>query len=384
MRILYLTADPGVPPLGGKGSSVHVRELVGAFTTSGASVVVASPRTDACEERLSGATLVGISQVAPQLQPTLVALRAAVERQSTEIERVARQCDVEGIYERFSLFSEGGVVAARRLGIPHVLEINAPLRWEARAFRSLAYVEEAAAIEQRVLGATDRIFAVSDELATLLTSDGVDGTKIDVVPNGVDPTKVPPRLRRRAQAPFVVGFAGSLKPWHGVEVLADACRRALMLAPDLRVEIVGDGPARSRIARLAEQPGVTAHGQRSYADTLALMSGWDVGLAPYLPLENFYFSPLKVLEYMAAGLCPIASDLGQIRRLLGAGKRGVLVEPANPHALAEAILGLVSDRGRAAALGARAARYVRTSHTWSHNARRAIAALRNCRVNAAA
>jgi glycosyltransferase involved in cell wall biosynthesis len=384
MRVLYLTADPGVPPLGGKGSSVHVRELVGALASSGASVVLASPRTDASDEQLSEGTLVGISPVVPQSQPTLVSLRAAVDRQSTEIQRIARRCDADGIYERFSLFCEGGVLAARRLAIPHVLEINAPLRWEARAFRSLTYHEEAAAIERRVLGATDRIFAVSDELATLLVSDGVDEAKIDVVPNGVDPTKVSARRARVAQAPFVVGFAGSLKPWHGVEVLADACRRALMLVPDLRVAIVGDGPARSSVTTLAEQPGVTVHGQKSYADTLRLMSGWDAGLAPYLPLETFYFSPLKVLDYMAAGVCPIASDLGQIRSLLGAGERGVLVEPADPHALAAAILGLASDRGRAAALGARAARYVRTSHTWSHNARRAIAALRNCRVGAAA
>jgi glycosyltransferase involved in cell wall biosynthesis len=384
MRILYLTADPGVPPLGGKGSSVHVRELVGALVSSGASVVVASPRTEASDEQLSGATLIGISPVDPRSQPTLASLRAAVERQSTEIQRIARQCDVEGIYERFSLFSEGGVLAARRLGIPHILEINAPLRWEARAFRSLTYHEEAAAIERRVLGATDRIFAVSDELATLLASDGVDEAKIDVVPNGVDPAKVSARCARVAEGPFVVGFAGSLKPWHGVEVLADACRRALMLLPDLRVEIVGDGPARSSVAALAEHPRVTVHGQQTYAATFRLMSGWDAGLAPYLPLEHFYFSPLKVLEYMASGLCPIASDLGQIRSLLGGGERGELVEPADPRALATAILSLASDRARAAAMGARAAQYVRTSHTWSHNARRAIAALRNCGVNAAA
>jgi len=60
MRLLYVSADPGVPPLGAKGCSVHVRELVAAFAATGASVVVASPRTDADGERLHGATLVGI------------------------------------------------------------------------------------------------------------------------------------------------------------------------------------------------------------------------------------------------------------------------------------------------------------------------------------
>ena len=52
---------------------------------------------------------------------------------------------------------------------------------------------------------------------------------------------------------------------------------------------------------------------------------WDVGVAPYLPLDDFYFSPLKVLEYMAVGLCPVASDLGDLPALLGDGGRGLLV-----------------------------------------------------------
>jgi glycosyltransferase involved in cell wall biosynthesis len=105
------------------------------------------------------------------------------------------------------------------------------------------------------------------------------------------------------------------------------------------------------------------------------MTRWDVGLAPYLPLPDFYFSPLKVVEYMAAGACPVASDLGQIRPLLGAGDRGVLVEPGNGRALATAIVDLACDPARASALGERAARYVLASRTWSQNARRALRAL---------
>ena len=383
MRILYVTADPGVPPLGGKGSSVHVRELVAALAANGASVIVASPRTDG-EERLPDATLVPISAVLPRSEPTRSSLRAAVRRQAREIESVARRFQVDGVYERFALFSDGGVRAARRLAIPHVLEVNAPLRWEARTFRSLAYAEEAAAIEQRVLAATDRIFAVSNELAELLATAGSDATKIVVVPNGIDPAKVPARLEREPRSPFVVGFAGSLKRWHGIDVLADACRYALKLAPDLRVEIVGDGPAADQLGDLETDPRVTVHGQRSHADVLSLIAQWDAGIAPYVPLESFYFSPLKVLEYMAAGVCPIASDLGQIGSLLGGGSRGVLVEPANPRALATAIVDLAGDRERAATLGVRAARYVRRSHTWSQNARRTIAALRTEARSAAA
>jgi len=191
----------------------------------------------------------------------------------------------------------------------------------------------------------------------------------------VDPAKMPARVPRGPEAPFVVGFAGSLKQWHGIEVLVDACRRALSLVPDLRIEILGRGPLASQLAVIESDARVFVYGQTTHASALSLMTQWDVGLAPYLPLSDFYFSPLKVVEYMAAGACPVASDLGQIRPLLGAGSRGVLVEPGNGRALAAAIVDLACDPARASALGERAARYVLSSRTWSQNARRALQAL---------
>src|SRR5262249_38217576 len=93
-----------------------------------------------------------------------------------------------------------------------------------------------------------------------------------------------------------------------------------------------------------------------------------VGLAPYLPLENFYFSPLKVVEYMAAGLCTVASDLGDLPTLL-AGDRGVVVPAGDVQRLASALLELARNRDRAAELGGRARAYVLETHTWERNAR---------------
>ena len=105
------------------------------------------------------------------------------------------------------------------------------------------------------------------------------------------------------------------------------------------------------------------------------MSQWDVGVAPFLPQPRFYFSPLKVVEYMAAGICPVASDLGQLRTLLGVGERGVLVEPGNVGALAEAILRLAADRQAAAEVGARARAYALDSLTWQKNGESVLGAL---------
>jgi glycosyltransferase involved in cell wall biosynthesis len=114
------------------------------------------------------------------------------------------------------------------------------------------------------------------------------------------------------------------------------------------------------------------------------MSGWDVGLAPYAPAEHFWFSPLKVLEYMAAGACPVVSDLGDAAKLLGDGRRGLLVPAGDAAALAAAIRDLARDRDRARRLGERARTWVAGNRSWSVNARRALAVLERPAARSAA
>jgi glycosyltransferase involved in cell wall biosynthesis len=369
MHLLYLSADPGVPVLGRKGASVHVRELVCAFEQAGASVVVASPRIEPEGETLPAS--IGLVEIAPVLpkEPGPESLEAAIERQAAQILEVAAGCDA--VYERYSLFSRGGVEAARRLGLPHALEVNAPLREEARRYRTLPHGDRAAEIERAVFAATDRIYAVSDELAELL---GVGPEKVEVLPNGVDSSKFV-RGRRPDAACFTVGFAGSLKPWHGISLLVDAFRVARAVEPALRVEIVGAGPDEVLLESLdLPEDSFRFHGSLSHQRTLELMSTWDAGIAPYLPVPDFYFSPLKVVEYMAAGICPVASRLGQIETLLG-DERGVLVPPGDAPAIAEVLVELARDRPRAAELGARARAYARSSRSWSSNAERVLRGL---------
>ncbi len=377
MRLLYLSADPGVPVLGHKGASVHVRALVSALAGKGASVVLASPRTRPEGETLAAPVeLVEIDPVLPKAHATASSLQLAVGRQAAQILELARRLGIEAVYERYSLFSAGGVRAAAELGLPHVLEVNAPLRDEALRFRTLPHPDEAAAIEREVFASTDRILAVSDTLAGLLELYGVERGKIEVVPNAVDPADFGAPRAIRGDV-FTIGFAGSLKLWHGVEILVAAFREALLEAPELRLEIAGDGPARGAIEGARLPAGlITYRGRLPHAETIRAMARWDVGAAPFLPLPCFYFSPLKLVEYMAAGACPVASDMPEISALLGAGERGVLVEAGSAEALAQALVELARERERAAAIGARARAYALASLSWTRNAELALRALR--------
>jgi glycosyltransferase involved in cell wall biosynthesis len=376
MRLLYLSPDAGVPVLGHKGASVHVREIARALIDAGAFVAVASPsvapRGDVLEPDVE---LIEIPAIVPGREASAASVRAAMDAQTERVAELARSRGITAICERHSLLSWAGVRAARALGLPHVLEVNSPLREEAARFRSLLHPTLAAAVEAEVYGATDRVFAVSSVLAELLTAEGVDPAKVEVLPNGVAAERFPPR-NVGPREDVSVGFAGSLKPWHGVEVLLEAFTLALQRQPHLRLEMVGTGP----LARALGETDLPAgrfmwHGALPHRATIEVMSGWDIGVAPYLALPRFYFSPLKVGEYMAAGCCPVASDLGDLRGLLSDG-HGLLVPAGDSRALAGALCELASDRARATAIGTRARARARASLSWARNADRILAALR--------
>lgn len=368
MRLLYLSGDLGVPVFGHKGASVHVRELATALSSLGVDVAIASPRTEPAGDTLDARIEV---LPVPGLRPKTSEpeLRLALERQRAAVLDTARSFGAEAIYERYSLFSDAGVKAAATLGIPHVLEVNSPLRDEARRFRTLPHPNVAAEIERLVFGDTGRILAVSGALKSWLENEGVESGRIEVVPNAVAPNRFGRRPVRRGDD-FVLGFCGSLKAWHGIEVLLEACAIAFSAEPSIRLEVVGDGP----LAHVLESTPLPAGrlrrlGAVRHEAAITRLHSWDVGVAPYLPIEGFYFSPLKVVEYMAAGVCPVASSLGDLPALLEGGRRGVLVPAGNAERLAAALVELARDRERAAELGRRARTYVLGRHTWAGNAR---------------
>jgi glycosyltransferase involved in cell wall biosynthesis len=92
-------------------------------------------------------------------------------------------------------------------------------------------------------------------------------------------------------------------------------------------------------------------------------------------MSRFYFSPLKLVEYMAAGACPVASDNPELRALLDHGRRGVLVPAGSVDGLARTFVELARDPARAAAIGARARAYALDSLSWVAVARRVLPAL---------
>jgi glycosyltransferase involved in cell wall biosynthesis len=377
VRIAYLCTDPGVPVFGRKGASVHVQAVVRAMRAAGHEVALVARRFDDDVP----ADLADVERHAlPLLTAGDVAAREreALDGEAAVAERLVAVGRIDLVYERHALWSAAGMETARALGVPGVLEVNAPLIDEQGAHRVLVARDAATARSEAAFAAATRIVAVSDGVRAYVEGFEAGRGKVVVVPNGVDPGRyahAPPGERPT----FTVGFVGTLKPWHGLGTLAEGFAELHRHHPDARLLVVGDGPERpafeARLCELGVRDAANLVGALPPAEVPAWLARMDVATAPYPPHAGFYFSPLKVFEYLAAGLPLVASRIGQLEDLLEHGATCLFAEPGDPRSLADALTALRDDLGlrRALALAGRA--LVARDHTWDGVVRRTLAGL---------
>lgn len=198
------------------------------------------------------------------------------------------------------------------------------------------------------------------------------------------PDGAPDGLLQRTPAPWptgpaVVGYAGHLYPWKGVDTLV----RAIALTADMRALIVGGHPGegdRARVEQLARDLGVDARvtitGHVPPAEVPHRLAAASILALPNVSsaISARYTSPLKLFEYLALGRPIVASDLPSIREVIGPDS-AMLVPADDAPAWAGAFATLASDPIRAASLAA-AARRLAPGYTWTARAARIEDALR--------
>lgn len=370
MRVAYVCADPGVPVFGKKECSVHAQEVIRSLRGRGASVELFA-------SRLGGNPPAGLDAVPMHPLPPIPAGPAAGREQlALKANHDLRAALTNAgpfdlIYERHSLWSYAGLEYAQEHGVPGLLEVNAPLLEEQRRYRNLALPRDAERAVARAFDAASALLCVSERVAEYANSHPTANGRVYVVPNGVDPNRITPHQDPALPAEsnvVTVGFVGTLKPWHGVDVLIAAFADIYRDDPCVRLLIVGDGPQGRELQAQVEARGVkeavVVVGPVEPAKIPAILTSMDVAVAPYPALANFYFSPLKILEYMAAGRAIVASAIGQINELIIHDRTGLLCRPGDSAELAAALHRLKADTPLIRRLGKAARCDVVRNHTW--------------------
>lgn len=369
-RVAYFCADPGVPVFGTKGASVHVQEIVRAMRARGWAVTVYCVRRgEDVPDDLRDLPVVTI----PVPKGPTAAREVAITETSIALAQRAIRDGFDLAYERYALFGAATPMVASA-GRPVIVEVNAPLVDEQRHHREL--VDGARAVDTTIacLRAATVVAAVSEPVRDWVI--GLIGARaaVRVVPNGVNTDRIVP-VGRSARSTVTVGFVGTLKPWHGTEVLIDAFGRLDPTLNRRRLLICGDGPQRAELAaRAARLPATVEFTGAVSPDRIpAVLARMDIAVAPYPPAAagGHYFSPLKIYEYFAAGLPVVASAIGQIPEVIEPGRTGLLVEPGDPDALAAALGRLIAEPALRDRLGREARTAAERDHTW----RRALEAI---------
>jgi glycosyltransferase involved in cell wall biosynthesis len=387
LHVVYVCADKGVPVGGWKGSSAHVAELTHALGAAGAEVRLIAARTSNGNGGPGHTIDLGAERAIRRMRQVLTAANGhSRPATATEVyglllnhglgkalDRLHRQWRIDAIYERYSLWSFAAASFAHAAGIPYLLEVNAPLRVEQRRYRTLENPVAAAGLEAYLFQLADYVILPAAELRPYVAQHGGRRGRIRVVPNAADPTRyVSATSRTSPQDEFVIGFLGTLKPWHGLEDLIRVFRHLRRRFAGYKLLIAGDGPLRRVLERSLRRHGLmryaTFTGQLEHAQVPACLARMHVGTAPYPPLAGFYFSPLKVYEYMAAGLPVVASDIGQIGAVLKHGRTALLHRPGRVREMVEAIEALRLSPSLAGRLGSNGRKLLLRRFTWERNA----------------
>jgi glycosyltransferase involved in cell wall biosynthesis len=236
----------------------------------------------------------------------------------------------------------------------------------ASAIHSTGYPDSIGRLNRLLAPLTDAFIAVASTHGRYLAErEGCPADKVRVIPNGVDTDRFRPRRglpklssHENVAVPFsgpdggkhpVVAIVAALRPEKNHELFLQAAALVRRELPKTRFLIIGDGPRRPLLEKLAADldlaEAVSFLGSRN--DVAELLSTVEVLVLS----SHTEASPVSVLEAMAAGVPVVATRVGSLAETVCDGQSGYLVPPGDAGAIASRVASLLRDRGLAQRMG---------------------------------
>jgi L-malate glycosyltransferase len=199
--------------------------------------------------------------------------------------------------------------------------------------------------------ATDRVISISDELRNHLVRF-VNPDKIVTIHNGIDTSQVHTTLtmaeaKRRLAIPEscrVLGVAARLEPIKRLDIFLAAADQIATQLPHTRFVIAGEGSEQSRLRELARTSQL--HGRVLFlghrSDIYDVLRAFDL----FVICSDHEGMPMALLEALWLGVPVVARRVGGVPEVIQDGVNGILVEPAEPAALAKACIQVLQDEER--------------------------------------
>jgi glycosyltransferase involved in cell wall biosynthesis len=383
VKILYYSAHPHLHLDAPSGPGTHMREMIAAFRRAGHEVEALVLGSSAVNVPASPGKPSSIKKLVRVILPRFVwetlkdlqLLRHDRKCQGV-LEKKIAEFSPDAIYERGYYMVTSGIRAAKKFEKKHILEMNAPYIEEKKAMsgNGSAYTTSAKRKEREQVELTDLLVVVSGALGEYY-SEQVPGAdkKICVVPNAVDPEKVKVNETRVGElkkeirltpADLVVGFVGSIFPYHGVEDLVRAFAKLGAQHRTLKLLVVGDGETLPQIKKIAVELGISDRtvftGNVPGKEVFNYISLMDITV---LARSAWYMSPIKIFEYGIMGKAVVAIETKPVQEVMENGKDGLLVN-GNKESLHRELDRLVKNDSLRKELGENFRKKVQEHYTW--------------------
>jgi glycosyltransferase involved in cell wall biosynthesis len=289
---------------------------------------------------------------------------------------VCREQRFDFVYERATEYHATGHRLTKRLGIPHILEVNTPIEELITLYGCAPFMIPVLKYYEH-LGAShaDAVIIGSEGMRHYLIEKGVKPDKLFLIYPTADALFFQPAQRREAlrqqlglQEKVVVGFVGSMAPYQRVDLLLQAAAVVRQADTNIHFLLVGSSKQTEDLQRFVcaqhLDTCVTFTGRVSYEDVPEYCGAMDMCVIPH---GVWYASPTKLFEYAATGKPVIAPRLASIQALIRDGESGLLTAIGDVQDLASKILVLAKNSTFGRAIGRRLQQDIQANYSWRKN-----------------
>ena len=389
MKILYYSPHPHLHIEDQTGYGTHMREMIGAFEELGHQVKFLIAGEQTMRPQASATSPNQRSRLKPILKaiiPNIIwetvkdlALIRLDRASGEKLAELAANFQPDIIYQRSHYGMVSGVQVAREFGIHHVLEVNSPnVDERIRLSGQSLLAQHARKKDAWTFSHSDHVVVVSTFLAKNLRIDQI-AKNWSVTPNAIrkgqeleSTLDVSRKSLNIESSAFLLGFVGSIFPWHGVDLIIDAVQHLQQEGKNVQALIVGDGEIRGALEEDVKTLGLSNciqfTGTVQHKDTFAYTRLCD---ALVMPKSNAYGSPVKIFEYGLIGKTCIVPNVAPVNEVFKHGQHGWVAD-SNPEAIVTAIKSVIESPEKAEKYADNWHRKVTSTHTWQANAKLAL------------